>query len=133
MIRSSKTKRAELTPVADTPRYPGTVEALDGSTAVVLMETAASEGAGAYPITPSTQMGEGWAAAVAEGKRNVNGRKLLFFEPGSGYVIVYKRLERGTFAVPRAEARGAASVRLEAAALATLLTGVAMPAAPCAP
>ncbi|HET9012365.1 MAG TPA: 2-oxoacid:acceptor oxidoreductase family protein, partial [Gemmatimonadaceae bacterium] len=54
---------------------------MDGSTAVVLMETAASEGAGAYPITPSTQMGEGWAAAVAEGKRNVNGRKLLFFEP----------------------------------------------------
>jgi pyruvate-ferredoxin/flavodoxin oxidoreductase len=54
---------------------------MDGSTAVVLMETAASEAAGAYPITPSTQMGEGWAAAVAEGKRNVNGRRLLFFEP----------------------------------------------------
>ena len=35
----------------------------------------------AYPITPSTQMGEGWAAAVADGKRNVNGRSLLFFEP----------------------------------------------------
>src|SRR5512145_2879878 len=66
---------------APAPRYPGIVEALDGSTAVVLMETAASEAAGAYPITPSTQMGEGWAAAVAEGKRNVNGRKLLFFEP----------------------------------------------------
>ena len=32
-------------------------------------------------ITPSTQMGEGWAMAVAEGKRNVNGRRLLFFEP----------------------------------------------------
>ncbi|AHG92618.1 pyruvate flavodoxin/ferredoxin oxidoreductase domain protein (plasmid) [Gemmatirosa kalamazoonensis] len=63
------------------PRYPGTPSAMDGSTAVVLVETAASEGAGAYPITPSTQMGEGWAAAVAEGKRNVNGRKLLFFEP----------------------------------------------------
>lgn len=54
---------------------------MDGSTAVVAMETAASEAAGAYPITPSTQMGEGWAAAVAEGKRNVNGRRLLFFEP----------------------------------------------------
>src|SRR6185503_5995874 len=57
------------------------VEAMDGSSAVVLMETAASEGAGAYPITPSTQMGEGWAAAVAEGRENVNGRRLLFFEP----------------------------------------------------
>jgi len=38
--------RAELTP--DTaPRFPGTAEAMDGSTAVVLMETAASEAAGA--------------------------------------------------------------------------------------
>ena len=63
------------------PHYPGTLATMDGSTAVVLMETAASEAAGAYPITPSTQMGEGWAAAVAEGKRNVYGRKLLFFEP----------------------------------------------------
>src|SRR5512134_590944 len=63
------------------PRYPGVLSAIDGSAAVVAMETAASEGAGAYPITPSTQMGEGWAAAVAEGARNVNGRKLLFFEP----------------------------------------------------
>ncbi len=54
---------------------------MDGSSAVVAMETAASEAAGAYPITPSTQMGEGWAAAVAEGKQNVNGRRLLFFEP----------------------------------------------------
>ena len=63
------------------PRYPGIFSAIDGSAAVVAMETAGSEGAGAYPITPSTQMGEGWAAAVAEGARNVNGRKLLFFEP----------------------------------------------------
>ena len=63
------------------PRYPGTLDAMDGSTAVVLMETSESEAAGAYPITPSTQMGEGWAAAVADGKRNVNGRRLLFFEP----------------------------------------------------
>ena len=82
MIRSvGASRRADVTAVQDQPRFPGTVEAMDGSNAVVLMETAASEGAGAYPITPSTQMGEGWAAAVAEGKRNVNGRKLLFFEP----------------------------------------------------
>ncbi len=67
-------------PVAP-PKYPGVETALDGSAAVVAMETAASEAAGAYPITPSTQMGEGWAAAMAEGKRNVNGRRLLFFEP----------------------------------------------------
>jgi pyruvate-ferredoxin/flavodoxin oxidoreductase len=65
----------------EAPRYPGIREALDGGTAIVEMETAASEGAGAYPITPSTQMGEGWAQAVASGKTNVNGRRLLFFEP----------------------------------------------------
>jgi pyruvate-ferredoxin/flavodoxin oxidoreductase len=45
------------------------------------METAAGEAAGAYPITPSTQMGEGWAAAVAAGETNVHGRPLIFFEP----------------------------------------------------
>ncbi len=72
-------KSKEAAPAA--PAYPGVLQALDGSSAVVAMETAGSEAAGAYPITPSTQMGEGWAVAVAEGKRNVNGRRLLFFEP----------------------------------------------------
>jgi pyruvate-ferredoxin/flavodoxin oxidoreductase len=62
-------------------KYPGILSNDDGSGAVVGVETAASEAAGAYPITPSTQMGEGWAAAVAEGVTNVNGRKLIFFEP----------------------------------------------------
>jgi pyruvate-ferredoxin/flavodoxin oxidoreductase len=63
------------------PRFPGEPQATDGSEAIVLMETAASEAAGAYPITPSTQMGEGWALAQAMGVTNVNGRRLLFFEP----------------------------------------------------
>jgi pyruvate-ferredoxin/flavodoxin oxidoreductase len=63
------------------PKFPGLRTAVDGSDAVVAMETAASEGAGAYPITPSTQMGEGWAAAMAAGKPNVDGRRLIFFEP----------------------------------------------------
>ena len=62
-------------------RYPGIFKTEDGSSAVVSMETAASEAAGAYPITPSTQMGEGWASAVARGDKNVNGRNLIFFEP----------------------------------------------------
>jgi pyruvate-ferredoxin/flavodoxin oxidoreductase len=68
---------------ADGPevRFPGVRTAADGSEVVVAMETAASEAAGAYPITPSTQMGEGWALAVAAGKTNVNGRRLIFFEP----------------------------------------------------
>ncbi len=62
-------------------KYPGTRTCTDGSHAVVAMETAASEAAGAYPITPATQMGEGFAAAHAAGKPNVNGRRLIFFEP----------------------------------------------------
>jgi pyruvate-ferredoxin/flavodoxin oxidoreductase len=66
---------------ATPPRYPGIREATDGSGAVVHVETAASEAAGAYPITPSTQMGEGWALAVAAGETNAQGRRLIFFEP----------------------------------------------------
>ena len=62
-------------------KYPGVPQAMDGTAAVVAMETAAGEAAGAYPITPSTQMGEGWAVAAAQGKLNVNGRRLIFFEP----------------------------------------------------
>jgi pyruvate-ferredoxin/flavodoxin oxidoreductase len=68
-----KAKEKSVSPEAS-PKYPGILEAMDGSAAVVEMETAASEAAGAYPITPSTQMGEGWALAVAAGKTNVNGR-----------------------------------------------------------
>jgi pyruvate-ferredoxin/flavodoxin oxidoreductase len=64
-----------------TVKYPGIRTETDGSGAVVEMETAGSDAAGAYPITPSTQMGEGWAAAQAAGTPNVHGRQLLFFEP----------------------------------------------------
>jgi len=70
-----------MSQVNNEAKYPGTFKTDDGSAAVVSMETAASEAAGAYPITPSTQMGEGWAAAVAKGEKNVNGRNLIFFEP----------------------------------------------------
>jgi pyruvate-ferredoxin/flavodoxin oxidoreductase len=66
---------------SEPPPFPGLAEATDGSGAVVAVETQASEAAGAYPITPSTQMGEGWALAVAAGKTNVFGRRLIFFEP----------------------------------------------------
>ena len=79
-IWPGKTTASSTSP-APPPAFPGVVEAMDGSAAIVEMETAASEAAGAYPITPSTQMGEGWAAAVADGRQNVNGRRLLFFEP----------------------------------------------------
>jgi pyruvate-ferredoxin/flavodoxin oxidoreductase len=76
-----KKTEAQPAPAPGAPPFPGVLVAMDGSAAVVAIETSASEAAGAYPITPSTQMGEGWAAAVAEGKRNVNDRRLLFFEP----------------------------------------------------
>ena len=52
-------------------RYPGIIKAGDGNAAVVAMETAASEAAGAYPITPATPMGEGWADAAAAGVKKL--------------------------------------------------------------
>ena len=65
------------------PKYPGRPMALDGNTAVILCEHEASDAAGAYPITPSTQMGEYWAEEVARGHVNNAGRPLVFIEPES--------------------------------------------------
>ena len=62
-------------------RYPGKPAAMDGNTAVILCEREASDAAGAYPITPSTQMGEYWAEAAAAGHVNISGRPLIFVEP----------------------------------------------------
>ncbi|HET7832976.1 MAG TPA: 2-oxoacid:acceptor oxidoreductase family protein [Gallionella sp.] len=64
-------------------KYPGVRDAIDGNTAVILVEREASQGAGAYPITPSTQMGEYWAEAVATGHLNTAGQPLIFVEPES--------------------------------------------------
>ncbi len=64
-------------------KYPGVRDAVDGNTAVILVEREASDAAGAYPITPSTQMGEYWAEAAAAGHVNVSGRALIFVEPES--------------------------------------------------
>ena len=61
--------------------FPGTAEAMDGTGAIVTMETTASEAAGAYPITPASAMGEGWAIAMAGGRLNAFGNRLIFFEP----------------------------------------------------
>ncbi len=63
------------------PRYPGVRAAMDGNTAVIVCEQESSDAAGAYPITPSTQMGEYWAEAAAAGHRNVSDRPLIFIEP----------------------------------------------------
>ncbi|UCH28401.1 MAG: hypothetical protein JSV06_08960, partial [Myxococcales bacterium] len=62
-------------------KYPGTRAALDGNTAVIMCERESSDAAGAYPITPSTQMGEFWAEAAAQGHINISGRPLIFIEP----------------------------------------------------
>ncbi len=54
---------------------------MDGNTAVIMCERESSDAAGAYPITPSTQMGEYWAEAAASGHLNISGRPLTFIEP----------------------------------------------------
>jgi len=62
-------------------KYPGKRDAMDGNTAVIMCEREASDAAGAYPITPSTQMGEYWALETAKGHINIAGRPLIFIEP----------------------------------------------------
>ena len=62
-------------------KYPGLRAAMDGNTAAIMCERESTDGAGAYPITPSTQMGEYWAEAAARGHINISGRPLIFIEP----------------------------------------------------
>ncbi|MBF0255935.1 MAG: 2-oxoacid:acceptor oxidoreductase family protein [Gammaproteobacteria bacterium] len=64
-------------------KYPGKRMAMDGNSAVIMCEREASDAAGAYPITPSTQMGEFWAEEMAKGHINISGRGLIFVEPES--------------------------------------------------
>ena len=64
-------------------KYPGVRMAMDGNSAVIMCEREASDAAGAYPITPSTQMGEYWAEETARGHINVSGHPLIFVEPES--------------------------------------------------
>jgi pyruvate-ferredoxin/flavodoxin oxidoreductase len=63
--------------------YPGIPAAADGSAAVVWVDSHITQGACAYPITPSTNMGTGYQAEVANGKRNLWGERLFFIEPES--------------------------------------------------
>lgn len=62
-------------------KYPGKRGAMDGNSAVISCERESSDAAGAYPITPSTQMGEMWAEAAAQGHINISERPLIFIEP----------------------------------------------------
>ena len=63
------------------PKYPGIRVAMDGNTAAIMCERESSDAAGAYPITPSTQMGEYWAQEAAKGHLNISDRPLIFIEP----------------------------------------------------
>lgn len=64
-----------------TPKYPGKRAAMDGNTVAIMCERESSDAAGAYPITPSTQMGEYWAEEAAKGHLNISDRPLIFIEP----------------------------------------------------
>lgn len=63
--------------------YPGTPSTADGSAMVAWVETHISQAACSYPITPSTNMGHGYEAEVANGRENVWGERLQFLEPES--------------------------------------------------
>jgi pyruvate-ferredoxin/flavodoxin oxidoreductase len=64
-------------------QYPGIPTTCDGAEAVVHVEVAISQAAGAYPITSSTTMGGGFNASVMNGGKNLWGDPLMFFEPES--------------------------------------------------
>jgi pyruvate-ferredoxin/flavodoxin oxidoreductase len=64
-------------------QYPGIPTTCDGAEAVVHVEINIAQGSGAYPITSSTTMGGGFNAAVMNGRPNLWGEQLVFFEPES--------------------------------------------------
>ncbi len=86
MVDGSGTPNAETLlweEILSSPRYPGIASTADGSGAVVWVESHIVQAACAYPITPSTPMGDGFAAEFANGKRNLWGEPLEFLEPES--------------------------------------------------
>jgi pyruvate-ferredoxin/flavodoxin oxidoreductase len=64
-------------------RFPGIRSTADGSAAVVWVESHIAQGASAHPITPSTPIGDGFGVEFANGKKNLWGERLEFFEPVS--------------------------------------------------
>src|SRR3970040_1977439 len=66
--------------IPTTPSFPGTPATADGSETVVWVEPHRSQGACAYPIPSSTNMGAGYQAAQAAGKTNLWGEPLFFLE-----------------------------------------------------
>ena len=63
--------------------FPGVPSTADGSTAVAYVDIHITQGACAYPITPSTGMGQTYEVAVANGETNLWGEPLVFLEPES--------------------------------------------------
>jgi len=63
--------------------YPGIPTTADGAGMVVWVDTHITQGGCAYPITSSTTMGQGYQAAIANGKRNLWQEPLYFIEPES--------------------------------------------------
>jgi len=83
MLKSLFQSAQTATSAAAAPKYPGVRGAVDGNSAVIHVERESSDAAGAYPITPSTQMGEYWAESVAAGHLNISDKPLIFIEPES--------------------------------------------------
>ena len=83
LMKLFKSDKSATGQAAEQVKYPGVRDAVDGNTAVIHVEREASDAAGAYPITPSTQMGEYWAEEVAKGHLNISDRPLIFIEPES--------------------------------------------------
>jgi transposase len=54
--------------------------------------------------------------------------KILWWDR-TGFCLLYKRLERGTFRVPQQLAPGATSIPIEAAEMAKILEGITLPPA----
>src|SRR2546427_8378313 len=73
----------KLQPKGPKITYPGFRAAVDGSGAVVWVESHISQAACAYPITPSTPMGDGFAVEYSNGARNLWDEPLQFVEPES--------------------------------------------------
>ncbi len=79
LFESKLEKKEESRP----KHYSGIPSTVDGSGAVVWVESHISQAACAYPITPSTPMGDGYATEYAAGKKNLWGESILFLEPES--------------------------------------------------
>src|SRR5690348_494884 len=82
-LTTASLKNAEASEGVAAPRYPGIASTVDGSGAVVWVDSNIAQGACAYPITPSTPMGDGFAVEFANGKKNLWGEPLQFLEPES--------------------------------------------------